>query len=155
MTMRKLHLWVGLLTVVVFLITGQFMRRHQPPMTAFTPEVRLLFRSRHIYILAGGLVNLMLGLYLQRSPNWRGRAQVVGSILLLASPAHLIVAFILLRHVTGDWGDLDEHDCQENELSVVQCFRLFSSYTLSNGTKLWIITEADRSATTLLLPSEY
>jgi hypothetical protein len=59
------------------------------------------------------------------------------------------------RHVTGDWGNVDEHDRQENELSVVQGFRLLSAYTLSNGTKLWIITEADRSSTTLLLPSEY
>ena len=52
-------------------------------------------------------------------------------------------------------GEVDDHDRRENELSVVQGFRLLSAYTLSNGTKLWIITEADRSATTLLLPSEY
>ena len=61
----------------------------------------------------------------------------------------------LKRHVTGDWGELDEEDRRENELSVVQGFRLLSAYTISNGIKLWIITEADRSATTLLLPSEY
>jgi hypothetical protein len=61
----------------------------------------------------------------------------------------------LKRHLTGDWGEVDDHDRCENELSVVQGFRLLSAYTLSNGTKLWIITEADRSATTLLLPSEY
>ena len=61
----------------------------------------------------------------------------------------------LKRHLTGDWGEVDDHDRRENELSVVQGFRLLSAYTLSNGTKLWIITEADRSATTLLLPSEY
>ena len=61
----------------------------------------------------------------------------------------------LKRHLTGDWGEVDDHDRRENELSVVQGFRLLSAYTLSNGTKLWIITEADRRATTLLLPSEY
>jgi hypothetical protein len=61
----------------------------------------------------------------------------------------------LKRHLTGDWGEVDDHDRRENELSVVQGFRLLSAYTLSDGTKLWIITEADRSATTLLLPSEY
>jgi hypothetical protein len=61
----------------------------------------------------------------------------------------------LKRHLTGDWGEVDDHDRRENELSVVQGFRLLSAYTLSNGTKLWIITEADRSATTLLLPSDY
>ena len=61
----------------------------------------------------------------------------------------------LARHARGDWGELDEHDRQENELSLVHGFRLLSAYSLSNGTRIWIITEADRSATTLLLPSEY
>ena len=64
-------------------------------------------------------------------------------------------ALFLRRHVTGDWGEVDEHDRHENEFSVEHGFRLLSAYTLSNGIKLWIITEADRSATTLLLPSEY
>jgi hypothetical protein len=59
------------------------------------------------------------------------------------------------RHSAGDWGELDDHDRQENELSVERGFRILSSYTLASGTKLWIITEADRSSTTLLLPSEY
>jgi hypothetical protein len=59
------------------------------------------------------------------------------------------------RHVAGDWGELDEHDLQENELSVKEGFRILSAYTLSDGTKIWIITEADRSATTILLPEEY
>ena len=59
------------------------------------------------------------------------------------------------RHITGDWGELDEEDRRENELSVARGFRLLSSYTLSDGTKIWVITEADRSSTTLLLPSEY
>ena len=63
--------------------------------------------------------------------------------------------YFVRRHVTGDWGEVDEHDRQENESSVEQGFRLLSAYTLSDGTKIWIITEADRSSTTLLLPSEY
>ena len=62
---------------------------------------------------------------------------------------------LLKRHVTGDWGEVDEHDRQENEFSVAHGFRLLSAYTVTNGTKLWIITEVDRSATTILLPSEY
>lgn len=64
-------------------------------------------------------------------------------------------ATFLRRHVTGDWGELDEHDRQENEFSVANGFRILSAYTLQTGTKIWIITEANRSATTLLLPSEY
>jgi len=59
------------------------------------------------------------------------------------------------RHVAGDWGDVCPEDAQENELSLQHGFRLLSAYTLSTGHKLWIITEADRSATTLLLPEEY
>lgn len=59
------------------------------------------------------------------------------------------------RHVSGDWGDLDEHDLRQNELSLQRGFRLLSAYRLSNGTRIWLITEADRSVTTLLLPEEY
>jgi hypothetical protein len=64
-------------------------------------------------------------------------------------------ASFLARHVTGDWGELDDHDRQESELAVEVGFRILSAYTLINGTRLWIITEADRSSTTILLPSEY
>jgi hypothetical protein len=61
----------------------------------------------------------------------------------------------LQRHLTGDWGELDENDVRENELSVEQQWRILSAYTLSTGVKFWIITEADRSVTTFLLPGEY
>ena len=59
------------------------------------------------------------------------------------------------RHVNGDWGEVPEEDRQENELSVKQGFRILSAYTTSAGDRIWVITEADRSATTLLLPEEY
>jgi hypothetical protein len=59
------------------------------------------------------------------------------------------------RHISGDWGEVGSEDWEENELSLKKNFRLLSAYTLSTGTKIWIITEADRSATTLLLPDEY
>ncbi len=59
------------------------------------------------------------------------------------------------RHVTGDWGDLDEDDKRENEYSVSRHLRILSAYRLATGVKIWIITEADRSATTILLPDEY
>lgn len=61
----------------------------------------------------------------------------------------------LSRHIRGDWGELEENDRAENEVGLVHGFRLLSAYTLRNGTKIWIITEADRSATTILLPEEY
>jgi len=59
------------------------------------------------------------------------------------------------RHASGDWGKVSDADRKENEFSLEHGFRLLSSYKLRNGTKLWIITEADRSSTTLLLPDEY
>ena len=62
---------------------------------------------------------------------------------------------LLVRHVTGDWGELPDEDKEENERSVEQGFRILSAYTLETGTKVWVITEWDRSVTTLLLPVEY
>lgn len=61
----------------------------------------------------------------------------------------------LQRHAIGDWGDVDDHDRQENELSLREGFRLFSVYHAQDGTKFWIITEADRSSTCILLPEDY
>ena len=52
-------------------------------------------------------------------------------------------------------GDLEEEDKKENEFSVLNSLRILSAYTLKTGVRIWIITEADRSATTILLPSEY
>jgi len=62
---------------------------------------------------------------------------------------------LLQRHLGGDWGDVDEHDRRENEFSVQPGWRILSSYMLTNRTRLWVITEADRSCTTFLLPAEY
>src|SRR5215469_630714 len=61
----------------------------------------------------------------------------------------------LTRHVNREWGDLDEEDRKENEYSLEHGFRLLSAYKTNAGDRLWIITEADRSVTTLLLPEEY
>ena len=61
----------------------------------------------------------------------------------------------LTRHLSGDWGDVDAEDARENELSLKRGWRLLSAYTLKSGTKIWVITEADRSSTCILLPEEY
>ena len=58
------------------------------------------------------------------------------------------------RHLSGDWGDLGEEDKQENDFSVRNGFRILSAYNTVPD-RLWIITEADRSTTTLLTPEEY
>lgn len=59
------------------------------------------------------------------------------------------------RHQSGDCGDLSAEDKAENELWEEKGLRILSAYHLKDGTKIWIITEADRSATTILLPEEY
>ena len=61
---------------------------------------------------------------------------------------------LIRRHVTGDFGNINEEDRQENLLSIREGFRIMSAYRI-NDTKLWVITEADRSSTTILLPEEY
>ena len=61
----------------------------------------------------------------------------------------------LRRHMSGDWGELSDEDVKENDVSLKEGLRLLSAYQTGKGQKIWIITEADRSATTILLPSEY
>jgi len=61
----------------------------------------------------------------------------------------------LQRHLNGDWGDLCDEDRRSNDAALKNGDRLFSSYRITPDLKLWIITEWDRSITTLLLPSEY
>jgi len=61
----------------------------------------------------------------------------------------------LARHVRGDWGDLGKEDRDANEQALIDGGRLFSRYWSSSGIKFWVITEADRSATTILLPEDY
>ncbi len=82
--------------------------------------------------------------------------QIVATPALLAHFAkHQINPLdYIKRHVTGDFGDLDEQDKAENLLSIERGFRIFSVYMIA-GERVWIISEADRSATTLLFASEY
>ena len=61
----------------------------------------------------------------------------------------------IARHLSGDWGEVCPEDWQENEFSLKEGFRLLSAYTAANGVKFWIITEWDRSITTVLLPEDY
>ena len=64
-------------------------------------------------------------------------------------------SFFLSRHARGDWGEVCPEDRKENELALREGFRLMSVYLTSKGEKLWILTEADRSSTCVLLPAEY
>lgn len=62
---------------------------------------------------------------------------------------------VLGRHVSGDWGDISDEDKDSNELALKEDHRLLSSYDTDSGVKVWVITEWDRSVTTILLPEDY
>jgi hypothetical protein len=77
-----------------------------------------------------------------------------GAIEAMREASHHPAEF-LIRHKHGDWGELDSHDRKENERSLRLGYRLLSAYGTRHKEQLWVITEADRSSTVLLLPSEY
>lgn len=84
-----------------------------------------------------------------------GRVVATPGALRALEDAGQVSEDYLLRHARGDWGSVGSEDWQANEEALKHGTRLFSVYEIAEGEKLWIITEADRSATTLLLPSEY
>ena len=90
-----------------------------------------------------------------------GTLYVTRGIQALMDEQGLDVSPFIARHVTGDWGEVCAEDAAENQLSLEKGFRILSAYSFSpvndpnNKIKFWIITEADRSVTTVLLPSEY
>ena len=84
-----------------------------------------------------------------------GRLVATPGALELLTLAQQTPLEFLARHSRGDWGECCPEDASENDFSVKAGFRIFSVYRTCNGEKLWVITEADRSVTTLLLPSDY
>jgi hypothetical protein len=81
-----------------------------------------------------------------------GKIVLTDEVTVAATPLEVIEA--LYRHVTGDWGEVSEKTRRENELSLKEGFRLKSAYAAIDGTEFWVITEHDRSETTVLL-AEY
>lgn len=81
--------------------------------------------------------------------------QVVATRGVLAELSQDEIVPFLTRHSTGDWGDLCQEDRESNDRALEEGGRIFSAYHTLERTKIWVITEADRSATTVLLPEEY
>ena len=81
--------------------------------------------------------------------------QLVMTPAAAAALAQPDVVTALRRHASGDWGEVDDDDRRANDAALTDGTRLLSAYTSAGGTSFWIITEADRSSTTILLPSEY
>jgi hypothetical protein len=100
--MRKLHTIFGILFAFAFLFTGQYMRRRYPPVADLDDAVRLLYRSTHIYLLGAALVNMAVGAYYVRRVGKKQRVlQMIGSLLIIISPAFLLVAFCIEPGLSG------------------------------------------------------
>ncbi len=103
-----MHLWVGAIALLAFLLTGQYMDYLEVRTNALGETARVMFRSRHIYLLLAGLVNLGLGAYFSyRGRGWRRGLQLLGSALVVAAPVLMAAAFFaeptgpgLKRHFT-------------------------------------------------------
>jgi len=84
-----------------------------------------------------------------------GRIFATPDALEVIARAQVPIIDLLIRHVSGDWGELAESDRQQNELSVEAGLRILSSYLLPNQQVVWVVTEWDRTSTTFLLPGDY
>jgi hypothetical protein len=103
--MKMLHLIVGLSLVIIFLLTGQYMEFHR--VSELGDGTRMMFRSRHIYILLGGLLNLGLGAYFSyRQQGWRRVLRSIGSWLIIAAPFVSVGAFFYEPRLSGLPGTL-------------------------------------------------
>lgn len=92
--MKKFHQLFGIFLVVVFLLTGQYMNRYLGHLSGMPDGPRMLYRTRHIFILLAGLLNLGIGSYFAyRTELWRRMLQTLGSALIVLAPALFIVAF--------------------------------------------------------------
>ncbi len=83
-----------------------------------------------------------------------GRVVATPGAIALMEAARIDPAQLLERHQSGDWGDLDAEDQRENDYAVSRALRIFSAYG-QPPYRLWVITEADRSVSTILRPDEY
>lgn len=105
--MRKAHFILGIILFVIFLITGQFMRAHFPDKDVIGQDLRLLMRSRHIYILYCGFLHILLGVYLQLQPGgWRKMVLYIGSAMLIASGGLLVWAFVAETYTYAGFSEI-------------------------------------------------
>jgi len=92
--MKKVHLIFGVCVVVGFLLTGQYMDKYHNHLASMPDAPRLLYRTRHIFILLAGLLNLALGAYFTyRVQTWRRTIQLLGSLFIFAASFLFLIAF--------------------------------------------------------------
>lgn len=93
MNLGRLHVVVGVLGLLVFAGTGQWLAHHSPPMREYAPFLRALYRSRHLYLMFAASVNTLTGIYWRERSGWARQVQRAGSALLLVSPVFALVGF--------------------------------------------------------------
>jgi hypothetical protein len=84
-----------------------------------------------------------------------GNTVITGRALDALKRDPKLLEWMLYRHQSGDWGDVCDEDKLANDSALHMGTRILSAYHIDDGTKFWVITEADRTHTTILLPSEY
>ena len=105
--LKWIHLIFGFVLFIVFTQTGEYMRVDFPDKEAISQELRVLMRSRHIYILFSALIHLTLGIYMQLRPAvWRKVLQYLGSMVLFASSVLLVWAFITETYSLQHFSDI-------------------------------------------------
>lgn len=97
----------------------------------------------------------LLGMWNDKSLFPLGQIVTTSNLLNKGGIDLLELTDALMRHMRGDWGDVCDEDKQANDSALKNGGRILSAYTARNGTRFWVITEADRSATTFLLPEDY
>jgi hypothetical protein len=118
--MAWFHLIFGILLFVVFTQTGKYMRTDFPDKDAIPQELRILMRSRHIYILFSALIHMALGIYLRLRPaRWRKVVQVVGSVVLVLSSGLLVWAFVVETYSLRHFSDLSRYGIYTSLAGIV------------------------------------
>lgn len=125
--MRRFHQIFGLLLIIAFLLTGQYMDIYLNHLIGVEDGVRMLYRTRHIFILLAGLLNLGLGAYFTyRQEMWRKLLQVSGSGLIILASFLFIIAFFYEPTLTGLYTPLSH----------------WGTYTIFAGTLLHLLSGA-------------
>jgi len=124
-----IHLIFGIIVFIVFLITGQFMRYDFPDKDIITQDLRLLMRSRHIYILFSSFLHILLGLYFRLgNKTWQKTLQTIGSIILFMSTGLLIWAFISETYSFGSFSNISRLGIYSSLVISLAEFRIFTFY---------------------------
>ena len=107
--MKRFHLIFGLILLVVFLLTGQYMDRFHEHLRFMPDGPRMLYRTRHIFILLSGLLHLGIGSYFSyRTQTWRRTLQYLGSALITIAPVLITIGFFYEPHLQGLYAPLSK-----------------------------------------------